>query len=87
MMRHGSIDWLSLLISLISLIFIISGVTWCVSPTTFVKLHRTLFPRNPLSNTASWESRVTSISGRMVGALFACFAIFILYQVWVGEFR
>jgi uncharacterized membrane protein len=87
MMRNGSINWLALFISLISLIFIVSGVTWSVSPKSFVKAHRALFPKNPFSNTASWESGVCSISGRLVGAMFACFAVFILYQVWIGEFR
>ena len=37
-MKHGSIDWLTLLISLNSLIFIVSGATWCVSPKSFVKV-------------------------------------------------
>lgn len=86
-MGYGSIGWLGLLISLNSLIFIVSGATWCVSPKSFVKVHRTLFPKNPVSTTASWESRVCSISGRVVGAMSACFAIFILYQLWSGEFR
>jgi hypothetical protein len=87
MMRHGSIDWLALLISLNSFIFLVLGVTWCVSPKSFVKVHRTLFPKNPVSTTARWKSGVSSNSGRMVGAMFACFAIFILYQLWSGEFR
>ena len=86
-MRHGSIDWLALYISLVSLMLLVSGATWCVSPTSFVKAHRALFPKNPFSNTASWESRVCSISGRMVGAMFACFAVFLLYKLWFGEFR
>ena len=30
---------------------------------------------------------VCSISGRVVGAMFVCFAAFILYQLWIGEFR
>ena len=68
-MKHGPIDWLALLMTLISLIFILSGATWCVSPKSFVKVHRTLFPKTPDSTTASWESRVCSISGRVVGAI------------------
>lgn len=88
MMRHDSINWLALYISLISLIFLVSGATWCVSPRSFVKIHRALFPKNPISNTASWESGVCSLSGRVVGAMFACFAVFILYEVWVvGKFH
>lgn len=87
MMRSGSINWLSLLISLISLIFIVAGATWCVSPRSFVNVHRALFPKNPISNTARWESGICSISGRMVGAMFVGFSVFILYQVWIGEFR
>jgi uncharacterized membrane protein len=86
-MRHGSINWLALYISLISVFFLVSGVIWSVSPKSFVKVHRTLFPKNPVSTTARWESGVSSISGRMVGAMFACFAVFILYQLWSGEFR
>jgi len=82
-MRHGSIDWFALLISLIMLIFIFSGATWCVSPKSFVKVHRTIFPRSAISNTAKWESEVCSISGRVRGAVFASFAVFILYQVWL----
>jgi hypothetical protein len=85
-MKHCS-DWLTLLISLNSLIFIVSGATWCVSPKSFVKVHRTLFPKNPVSNPARWEPGVSSISGRVVAAMFACFAIVILYQLWSGEFR
>jgi hypothetical protein len=69
MMRHGSIDWLALFISLISVIFLVSGATWCVSPKSFVKAHRGLFPKNPVS-TARWESGVCSISGRVCGAMF-----------------
>jgi hypothetical protein len=50
MMRHGSIDWFALLISLIMLIFLVSGATWCISPVSFVKAHRTLFPMVWLSD-------------------------------------
>jgi hypothetical protein len=86
-MKHGLIDWLALLMTLVSLIFIFSGATWCVSPKSFVKVHRAIFPRSAISNTASWESQVCSISVRARGAVFACFAVFILYQVWSGAFR
>lgn len=86
-MKHGPIDWLALLMTLISLIFIFSGATWCVSPKSFVKVHRAIFPRSAISNTASWEAEVCSISGRVRGAMFACFAVFILYQVWGGACR
>ena len=84
-MKLGSINWVGLLISLTSLIFIVSGVTWCLSPKSFVKVHRAIFPKNPVSITARWESGVCSISGRVCGAMFACFAAFILYQVWFGN--
>jgi hypothetical protein len=53
---------------------------------SFVKAHRALFPKNPVSSTAKWESVVCSISGRMVGAMFVCFAVFLLYKLWFGEF-
>ena len=86
-MKHGPIDRLALLIAFISLTFISSGATWCVSPKSFVKAHRALFPRSAISNTATWESDVCSISGRVRGAVFACFAMFVLYQVWRGAFR
>lgn len=87
MMRHGSIDWFALLISLTMLIFLVSGATWCISPVSFVKAHRILFPKNPVSSTAKWESAVCSISGRVVGAMFVGFAGFILYQLWRGDLR
>jgi hypothetical protein len=87
MMRHGAIDWLALYISLILVMFLVSGATWCVSPTSFVKAHRILFAKNPFINTVSWESRVCSRPGRLVGAMFVCFAAFLLYKLWFGEFR
>jgi hypothetical protein len=86
-MKHGPIDWLALLMTLISVIFIFSGATWCVSPKSFVKVHRAIFPRSAISNTTTWESDVCSIAGRVRGAVFAGFAMFILYQVWSGTFR
>ena len=87
MMRHGSIDWFALFITLIMLIFLVSGAAWCISPVSFVKAHRALFPKNPVFSTAKWESAVCSISGRVVGAMFVCFAGFMLYQLWSGAFR
>lgn len=78
---------LALCISLILLIFVVSGATWCISPMSFVKAHRVLFPKNPFSSTTKWESAVCSISGRTVGALFVGFAGYLLYQLWSGELR
>jgi hypothetical protein len=86
-MRHGSINWFAVYGSLIMLIFLVSGATWCISPGSFVKAHRALFPKNPVSSTAKWESAVCSISGRVVGAMFVGFAGFMLYQLWSGELR
>lgn len=87
MMRHRSIIWFAVYGSLIMLIFLVSGVTWCISPMSFVKAHRILFPRNPVSNTAKWELAVCSISGRLVGAMFVGFAGFMFYQLWSRELR
>ena len=87
MMRHGSTDWFALLMTVIMLIFLVSGAAWCIWPASFVKAHRALFPKNPLSDTVKWESAVCSISGRVVGAMFVCFADFMLYQLWSGELR
>lgn len=87
MMRHGSINWFAVYGSLVMLIFLVAGAIWCVSPVSFVKAHRILFPRNPVTNTTKWESAVCSLSGRLVGAMFVGFAGFMLYQLWSGEFR
>ncbi len=54
-MRHGSINWFAVYGSLIMLIFLVSGATWCISPGSFVKAHRALFPKNPVSSTEKWE--------------------------------
>jgi hypothetical protein len=87
MMRPGSIDWLKLYISLVSVMSLVSGATWCVSPKSFVKAHRTLTFRDKVFRTKWWGSGVCSVSGRVCGAMTACFAVFILYKLWFGEFR
>ncbi len=86
-MRHVSIDWLVLYISLIAAIMLVSGIIWCVSPMRFVNGYRALIFRNKVTSAKWWESAVCSKSGRVCGALLAYFGVFILYQLWIGEFR
>ena len=86
-MRHGSIDWLALYISLIAAIMLVFGIVWSVSPMRFVNGYRALIFRDKVTRTRWWESAVCSNSGRVVGAMIACFGVFILYKLWSGEFR
>jgi hypothetical protein len=83
MIKHSPFSWFAVYPSLIMIIFLVSGVCWCVSPRSFVRAHRFFFPENRFLNTERWESQVCSVSGRAVGAMFACFAIFMLYQLWI----
>ena len=53
----------------------------------FVNGYRALIFRDKVTRAKWWESAVCSISGRVVGAMVACFAVFILYQLWMGGFR
>jgi hypothetical protein len=87
MMRHGPIDWLGLYISLIAAIMLVTGIIWCVSPMRFVNGYRVLIFRDKITRAKWWESAVCSNSGRVCGAMLACFAVFILYKLWIGEFR
>ena len=87
MTRHGSIDWLALYISLIAAIMLVFGIVWSVSPMRFVNGYRALIFRDKVTRAKWWESAVCSISGRVVGAMIACFAFFILCQLWMGGFR
>jgi hypothetical protein len=87
MTRHGSIDWLALYISLIAAIMLVFGIVWSVSPMRFVNGYRALIFRDKVTRARWWESAVCSNSGRVVGAMIACFAVFILYQLWMGGFR
>ena len=86
-MRHGSIDWLTLYISLIAAIMLVSGIAWSVSPMRFLNGYRALIFRDKVTRAKWWESAVCSNSGRVVGAMMACFVVFILYQLCSGEFR
>jgi hypothetical protein len=87
MMRHGSIDCLALYISLIAAIMLVFGIVWSVSPMRFVNGYRALIFRDKVTRARWWESAVCSNFGRVVGAMIACFAVFILYQLWMGGFR
>ena len=87
MIRNGSIDWVALYMSLVATIMFVLGITWCISPKNFVKAHRALIFRDKVTRAKWWESAVCSIFGRVVGAMVACFAVFILYQLWMGGFR
>jgi hypothetical protein len=51
------------------------------------QLPRSNLPRDKVTRAKWWESAVCSNSGRVVGAMIACFAVFILYKLWSGEFR
>jgi hypothetical protein len=87
MMRHESIDWLALYISLIAAIMLVFGIVWSVSPMRLVNSYRALIFRDKVTRARWWESAVCSNSGRVVGAMIACFAVFVLYQLWMGGFR
>ena len=81
MTKLGFIVRLALL-TLVGLTILVVGITLCVSPQKYVKIHRTLSPKDPIANTAWWESEVCSIGGRIFGALFACFGGILLYLTW-----
>ena len=49
MMRHGSIDWLALYLSLIAAIMLVSGIVWSVSPMRFVNGYRALIFRDKVA--------------------------------------
>jgi hypothetical protein len=66
-----------------AMIMLLLGSTWCISPKTFVKAHRAMIFRDKVTRAKWWESGVCSNSGRVCGAMIACFAVFILYQVWI----
>ena len=86
-MRHWTIHWLALYISVIAAIMLVSGIVWSVSPMRFVNGYRALIFRDKVTRAKWWESAVCSISGRVIGAVVACFAVFILYWLWIGGFR
>ena len=81
MTKLGFIAWLALG-TLAGLLFLIHGVIWCVSPQTYVRVHRALFPKHPITNAARWESSICCIEGRISGAVLACFGVILLYLVW-----
>jgi hypothetical protein len=87
MIRNGSIDWVALYMSLVATIMFVLGITWCISPKNFVKAHRALIFRDKVTRAKWWESAVYSNSGRACGAMIACFAVFILYQLWIVGLR
>ena len=87
MIRHGTIDWLTLYLWLMAAIMLGSGATWCVSPKSFVKAYRALIFRDKITTLKWWESAVYSKSGRVGGAMIACFGGFILYCLLSGEYR
>ena len=58
-----------------------------VSPMRFVNGYRALIFRDEVTKTKWWESAVCSNSARVCDAMIACFAVFILYTLWIGEFR
>ena len=87
MIGYGTIDWWPIYMSLIATIMLVLGATWCISPKGFVKAHRALIFRNKVTGAKWWESAVCSNSGRACGAMIACFAVFILFQLWIVGFR
>ena len=86
-MRQRSTDWLALYISLIAAMMLVSGIVWSISPRCFISGYRALIFRDKVTRAKWWESAVCSISGRALGAMMACFAIFVLYELWMGGFR
>ena len=53
-MRHGSIDWLALYISLIAAIMLVFGIVWSVSPMHFVNGYRALIFRDKVTRAKWW---------------------------------
>jgi hypothetical protein len=81
MTKLGFIAWLALG-TFFGLTILVIGITLCVSPQKYVRVHRALSPKDPIANTERWASEICSIQGRILGVVFACFGGISLYLVW-----